>query len=307
MKAKRLLIPLVMMTAFIATANGQKTNYSDEVMSKVKQYSRYFNLYKVTGNPATGEVTVVFDRFWRDKPTVLEETWSIYATDNRGTIHPVEVKSPPFKGMWTSSTISFYVGKGVTKLTELEFISLWAKGGGNHDEYKYSDKDIEWMPYDTIYPAWSAEDYVAGKYTDEGTRAIPYTGRTEVIEVAGVILEEGYVPLRLIGVVGDRQTGSVALVMRAHAIQGGRHSLQIGHVTAFDEDGNTYDGDYGYNPATVPLVTDVDVELRRYPFKVPVGTTSLQRVEIVVLRDSFNKTKYVCDDVPIQWVSPTKQ
>ena len=50
------------MFAFATVVQGQKTNYSDETMSKVRQHNRHSWLKRVTGNSATGEVSVVFDR-----------------------------------------------------------------------------------------------------------------------------------------------------------------------------------------------------------------------------------------------------
>lgn len=300
----KLLLPLLLLAAAAVPAMAQRTSYSGEYMAKVMQYDRFTVLKQVAADPATGEVTIIFDRFWRDNPCYSLESWQRYAVDNRGTQYDYSkiMSVPTFKGMWTRATFTgtdgFVVAKGATSLSRLTLSSRWCSSGSD-DEPSWSNIDIRWKPYDTLYPAWSAEAYASGRYFCEGTPALPYTGRTECIQS-----HSDYVPLRLTGVVGNRQTGLVTLVLSAHALRGGEHSLTIEQITAFDDDGNAYEKDYGYNADENTLVTDIDRELRCLTFQVPITATSFQRIEFKCKVGSFDYIKYRCDDVPIHWVSP---
>ena len=308
MRFTKSFMALAMLMLPILTAKGQQTNYSKEFMSNVLKYDRYTVGKKVAIDPATGIISITFDRFWRNDAAPSQETWGISATDNLGAEYRSrsDYSAPTYQGMWTRVTIkgnySFVVHNEATKLTQLELTSLWCgRTPGTHDYVTWKNIPIERLPYDTIFPAWSAEAYASNSYTDKGTKVIPYTGRTECIDNIGV-----YIPFRLIGLVGNSQTGMVTLILSAHALNGGKHAITIESLSAFDDDGNPYEKNYGYKTETLPLVYGIDREIRCIAFQVPVNTSSFQRIEINCKAGSFDHIKYRCDDIRIQWVKPTE-
>lgn len=302
-------LTLLMLIMLEMSVQGQKTNYSEEYMTKVKKYSHFTYLKGVVGDPATGLITITFDRYWRDKPCGYTESWGVKASDNTGTEYKEtdDYSAPTYQGMWTRVILkgknSFVVNRDVAELTNLKLRSLWCgKTPGTHDYVNLENVKIKWMPYDTIYPAWSAESYASNGYMSKGAKVIPYTGRTECMHNLGA-----YIPFRLIGLVGNSQTGVVTLILSAHAMKGGNHTLTIERLSAFDDDGNHYEKNYGYQAESLPLVNEIDREIRCVAFQVPVNTSSFQRVEIECKSGAFDNIKYRCDDVSIQWVFPNEE
>ena len=293
------------MFAFATVVQGQKTNYSDETMSKVRQHNRHSWLKRVTGNSATGEVSVVFDRYWRDSPCddgSSIESWQRSAVDEKGVEYPNVygfVDIPVVKGMWTRVNIrdAFFVNNGSTKFKRLTMSSFHCIDYYQGDCSDWNDVTIKWLPYDTIFPAWSAEAYATNSYTEKGSPAIPFTGMTCPTVCSDI-------SFRLIGIVGNSQTGIVTMVVSVSGRTNGS-TLTIEEITAFDEDGNPYEKDYGYNATEYTLVPDIEREIRFITFNVPVGTNSFQRI-IFVRKLSFGQEKYRVDNAIIQWVSPSK-
>ena len=136
-----------------------------------------------------------------------------------------------------------------------------------------------------------------------GTEVRPYTGRT--------VIKGMPICIHLTGCIGNKETGEVCFIFSVYG-NADDDRLKITTLQAFDEDGKSYKFEQEFYDSGEKEGQRIGrkygpIEFCMRPFKVPVGTTSFQKLKMSGSTDIayyyFNDVEFEWKDIPIQWIS----
>lgn len=250
---------------------------------------------KAIGNPRTGEIVFELLLHCNRHNGTTFSTYVTKAIDENGTEaisytvsridNPEPVKAPVVEGedtrMRLSAMSSIVVNPQVQTLRSVQFAGI---------KSPVTSIPIEWKAQEVKYSLYPAEHYlVENRNVYKGTEVLPFTGRM-VIEPTQYYGENRYYTyskggeLYLCGIVGDRATGNVRIIVNVKG-------QWDGDCQMFDSDGNAISGSmekfFGATSWNKPT------EIYSKILKINVSVDSFQKITI-------NNCTF--KNVPIQWI-----
>ena len=319
---KIFFIPLMLCT-FVTAMQGQEY-YWAEGLTVSQKYDYVIMAYKAIGYKEVGIVYFIPQISNRDIDIQLMDCLVKSAVDDNGNTYTnsytIKHETLPIvsKGFYTKYYMDYaqclVLPTSVTHLKELVFsfdreptsCDDYNKVGSDYFYTKMrrlTDVTIKWLDCD-IKAQHPAEFYFNRKHGQseivKGIEVNKYSGRT--------IIKGRPLMIVLLGAIGNQSTGEVCYVFYVVG-NSDDEKLFIESMTAFDEDGGSYQyNDNDWNGQMVKIGKKYGgVEIQLIPFKVPVGTTSFQKLKLVgnSERDGNGGTYlFEWNNIPIQWVTP---
>ena len=327
MKRKKTSL-LVLLTMAIAPSVFCQEYYKPNDYYKAINYPTYTISNTPKGDILTGMVFFDVDVFSRDMS--VYENWRIdnvvdgngkryksYLSEkDEGNISTNVVVVP--KGMFTSHKLVgsevVVLPSSVKYLKEVNYAFGFSEEEYNWDGYyEYNKKvkggytEIEWGNMCLEGPQHPAEFYFNKTYgikeITKGTVVQPYSGRTNI--------KEEPLCIHLTGCIGNKATGEVCFIFSVYG-NADDDRLRVTQLQAYDEDGVLHNYKHDFYSSDKRQGVRIGqsygpVEFCMYPFKVPVGTPSFQKLKMSGNTDIPRlNMEFDWKDIPIQWISIQK-
>ncbi len=327
---KKVIPLLLIIVVTTPIARGQKY-HNQFAMNMLKDYSSYIYVSRLYGDSLTGIVICEPELGSRDVDlyancyieSVVDNNGNTYNNENSSSYDiskPEGLWLPLGKGFFTSygmmnSKQGVIIPTTVKSVKSVKIISnrtlAYDCNNCNYNQSVYTVKNdlkIRWTEIGYKTANHPAEYYFSNKRgvdeIVEGTPVNRYRGFTTTKEKPLLI--------HLLGAVGNNASGEVCFIFSIYG-NGTDEKLAISQLTGFDEDGQAYRYEYDWTrPSYHQIGTKFDyfyTELSFKPFRVPVGTATLQKVKMSGKSDTYGYdegSEYVFEwlNIPIQWVNP---
>jgi hypothetical protein len=327
--SKVILVALLLSTALMPSARGQKCIYNFQLNLLKERATIVDNHVKALGDSLTGIVDISVLMGNRDRDAYAKG-YIISVEDDNGNVYENTIHSEMYQDRhdeWVPLSAKFITQynrqnavQGVVLPTSVKHLKsaryklerIYAYSNSIMEDlncppvvWKLNNIDIIWMDLGYNKAKHPAEYYFSKKRGAEeivkGTPVERYRGRTTMKKRPLII--------HLLGAVGNRSTGDVCFIFSITG-NGKDEEMTISTISAFDENGAAYNYQFDWtNPVYRSIGSKYGcVEMNFTPFRVPVGTPLLQKVKMAskskeYLDEDNKEYEFEWKNVPIQWVN----